>query len=201
MKPLISILTDEESTVLVYRCVYKCVECIGNWNDPAKWNEVDDVLEDIMTRIPIESDNRCVAIIFLFILKLITLPMKRQKNFEQLVDFEHLDNVIKASKMSNEKRRQLFNDLRNTFKNHHNLLIARWSKRLIEIYQDRDIFGKPEDIRFQIYVCSFESFHFGICFDHKLVISHFQSGHAYCLHLLFLRQSTIHGNELAIIPA
>lgn len=152
MKPLITILTDEECTVLIYGCVYKCVKLIGKWKNPAEWNEVDDVLEDIMKRIPVESDNRCVAIIFLFILKLTTMPMDRPRIFNDLIDFEHLDDVMKASKMSNEQRRKMFNELRNIFKSHHNLLIARWSKRLIEIYKDRDVFGKPEDIRFQLYV-------------------------------------------------
>lgn len=153
INPLLQILTDEENTTLILSCIYKCIEALPGWKNPSKWNEIDDVLEDLMNRLQIESDNRCVAIIFLFILKLTTLGMKRPKLFSDLIDFEHLDKVNAISRKTNEKRRELFNELRNIFQSHHNLHIARWSRKLIEIYKIRDIFGKSDEIRFQLFVC------------------------------------------------
>lgn len=198
MNPLLQVLTDEENTTLILSCIYKCIEALPGWKDPTTWNEIDDVLEDLMKRIQIESDNRCVAIIFLFILKLTTLGMDRPKLFSKLIDFEHLDKVVAVSRKSNEERRELFNELRNIFKSYHNLHIARWSKKLIEIYKSRDIFGKSDDIRFHIFVSILNKNVFLFIKMRKImIIIIFCLGYACGLHMLFLWKSMVYGYELA----
>lgn len=152
MKSLIQNMTDEDGTVLVLKCLYKCVESLKGWHNPSMWNEVDDILEVIMDRIPIESDNRCTAILFMFVCSLTTLPMEKPQIFSRLVDIEHLDEMIKKCEKSAEEKREIFSQLRDIFSSHHNLLIARWTKRLLKMYKERDIIGKAEEIRFMLFV-------------------------------------------------
>lgn len=152
MKPLIHNMTDEDDTVLISKCVYKCVESFKGWHDPSMWNEVDDVLEVVMDRIAIETDNRCTAILFMFVCSLTTLPMEKPQIFSRLVDIEHLDQMITTCAKSAEEKREIFGQLRDIFSSHHNLLIARWTKRLLKMYKERDIIGKAEEIRFMLFV-------------------------------------------------
>lgn len=152
MKPLIQNMRDEDGTVLVLSCVYKCVESFEGWRNPSMWNEVDDVMEEVMNRIPMEVDNRCTAILFIFVCKLTTLPMKKPLIFNKLTDIEHLDQIIATCEKSTEEKREIFNQLREIFSSHHNLLIARWSRRLFKLFKDRDIVGKAEEIRYMLFV-------------------------------------------------
>lgn len=152
MKPLIQNMRDEDGTVLVLSCVYKCVESFEGWRNPSMWNEVDDVMEEVMDRIPMEVDNRCTAILFMFVCSLSTLPMKKPLIFKKLTDIEHLDQIIATCEKSTEEKREIFNQLREIFSSHHNLLIARWSRRLFQLFKDRDIVGKAEEIRYMLFV-------------------------------------------------
>lgn len=152
MKPLIQNMTDENGTVLVLSCVYKCVESFEGWHKPTVWNEVDDVLEEVLNRIPLEVDNRCTAILFMFVCSLTTLPMKKPQLFSKLTDIEHLNEVIATCKKSKEEKDEIFNQLREIFSSYNNLPIARWSKRLFKIYRDRDIIGKAEEIKYMLFV-------------------------------------------------
>ncbi|XP_055323516.1 uncharacterized protein LOC129578662 [Sitodiplosis mosellana] len=161
MQPLIQNMTDEEGTVLVLSCVYKCIESFEGWRDPSMWNEVDDVLEIIMDRIPIETDNRCTAILFMFVCSVTTLPMEKPRIFSSLTDIEHLDQVIATCVKPAGEKLEIFSQLRDIFSSHHNLLIGRWSKRLLRMFKDRDVIGKAEEIRFMlfimhiVYICAF----------------------------------------------
>ncbi|XP_031616663.1 uncharacterized protein LOC116336734 [Contarinia nasturtii] len=161
IKTLIKIITDESGTVLILSCAYKCIETFDGWRTPVKWNEVDDALEEVMKRIPFEVDNRCTAILFMFVCRVTTLPMEKSRIFSKLTDVTNLDYVIETAKKSAEDKREIFNELRNIFSSHHNLLIARWLRRLVKIFQDRDIIGKAEEIRFMLfimhilYICAF----------------------------------------------
>lgn len=152
MKPLIQNMRDEDGTILVLSCVYKCVESFEGWHNPSMWNEVDDVMEEVMNRIPMEVDNRCTAILFMFVCSLTTLPMKKPLIFNKLTDIEHLDLVIATCEKSTEEKREIFDQLREIFGSHHNLLIARWSRRLFQLFKDRDIVGKAEEIRYMLFV-------------------------------------------------
>lgn len=153
MDPLINVLKDERSTTLLLSCLYKCISQLDRWKNPSKWNEIDDVLNDIFKRILFESDNRCAAVLYLFVAKLTTLPLKRTQLFCDFTDFMNLDKVIaKVEKANEEQQTKQYEQLRNCFSMHHNLLIARWTKKLIEVFTQRTIIGSPEEIRFQIHV-------------------------------------------------
>lgn len=152
MKPLIQIITDETGTVLILSCAYKCIESFDGWHKPDKWNEVDDILEEVMKRIPIEMDNRCTAVLYMFVCSITTLPLKKSRKFSELTDVTNLDHIIATANKSAEKKREIFNGLRTMFSSHHNLLIARWSKRIVRIFKERDIIGKAEEIRFLLFV-------------------------------------------------
>lgn len=153
MAPLIVTMKEEKTTVLVMSCMMKCIESFDGWHDPSKWNEIDDVLEEIFKRIPFETDNRCAAIHFLFILSITSVSMKNKPRiFQHQIDFKNLDGVIAAIEKPTEETHTFFNELRNVFASHHNLLIARWSKRLIETFKQRAIVGRPNEIRYMLHV-------------------------------------------------
>lgn len=153
MNPLINVLKDEITTTLLLSCIYKCINKFEGWKNPSKWNEIDDVLDEIQKRILFESDNRCVVVLYLFVARLTTLPMKRPPIFNNQTDFEHIDQVIaKIEKPTEEEQRQQYDKLRSGFSMYHNLLIARWSKKLIEVFTQRAIIGQPNEIRLQIHV-------------------------------------------------
>lgn len=153
MNPLINVVKDEITTTLLLSCLYKCISNFDGWKNPSKWNEVDDVLNDIFKRILFESDNRCAAILYLFIAKLTTLPMKRPKLFCDQIDFENIDQVIaKVEKVNANEQAERYEKLRGCFSMYHNLLVARWTKKLIEVFTQRVIIGNPKEIRLQIHV-------------------------------------------------
>lgn len=152
MNPLIDVIKDELPTVLLLTCLYKCVRQFNGWQNPSKWNEVDDVLESIMKRIPFESDNRCAAILYLFVAKLTLLPMKMPLNVSNQLEIECLDRLIEKS--TAPEQTEQYNKLRSIFEMHHNLSIARWSKKLMDIFAQRAIIGHAEEIRFHIHVIS-----------------------------------------------
>lgn len=153
MNPLIHVLKDETTTVLLLCCLYKCVKNIDKWRDPSKWNEIDDVLKEILNRLPLEMDNRCAAILYMFVARIITLPLKLPPIFYDQTDFEHLDQVeANTESLTEEEQTELYNKLRSIFSGQHNLLIARWSKRLLNIFKQRQIIGMAPEIRFQIHV-------------------------------------------------
>lgn len=160
MNPLIKIITDETGTVLVLSCVYKCIESFEGWRKPSNWNEVDDVMEEVMDRILIEVDNRCTAILYMFACNITTLPMKRPAIFSNLIDIEHLDRVIATCEKSVDEKHEIFKQLREIFSAHHNQLVARWTKRLFKTFEDRDIIGKAEEIRYILFVRKYS-----ICID------------------------------------
>lgn len=150
MKPLIQIVKDEANTTLLLCCLHKCIEAFNGWREPSTWNEVDDVLEEILKRLPFESDDRCAAILILFISSITTLPMSKPKIVRNQLQFDYLERIISIDDKKAEK--QQFNELRTIFSMNHNLLIARWSKKLIEAFTQRTIIGKPNEIRLQIHV-------------------------------------------------
>lgn len=153
MNPLINVLKDEITTVLLLTCLYKCVRQFNGWQNPSKWNEVDDVLDDVMKRIPFESDNRCAAILYLFVAKLTLLPMKVPQIASKQLDIEHLDRLIgHVEKCTDDERSEQYGKMRDIFQMHHNLAVARWSKKLLEVFTQRAIIGRAEEIRFQIHV-------------------------------------------------
>lgn len=153
MNPMISVLKDEVPTVLLLTAVYKCVRQFSGWQNPSKWNEVDDVLDEVMKRLPLESDNRCVAILYLFVGKLTLLPMKVPQIASKALDIEHLDRIIAhVEKCTDDDRSEQYGKLRDISQTHHNLPVARWSKKLLEVFAQRAIIGRAEEIRFQIHV-------------------------------------------------
>lgn len=156
MTPLIVTMKEETTVVLVMTCVMKCIESFDGWRNPSTWNEVDDVLEEILKRIPFETDNRSAAIHFLFVLSLTTVSMENKPRILlDQIDFKNLDAVLKSTERGTEAKSKLFNELRNIFASYHNLLIARWSKKLIEIFKQRTaIVGSPSEIRYMLHVRS-----------------------------------------------
>lgn len=153
--PLINVIKDEIPTVLLLTCLYKCIRQFDGWQNPSKWNEVDDVLETILQRIPFESDNRCAAILYLFVAKLTLLPMKMPQIVSNQLDIEFLDRlIVNVDKCTDNERGEQYDKLRTIFQMHHNLPIARWSKKLLEVFTQRAIIGRAEEIRFQIHVMS-----------------------------------------------
>lgn len=153
MDPLIVVLKDEIPTVLLLICLHKCVRQFNGWQNPSKWNEVDDVLENILKRIPLESDSRCVAVLYLFVAKLTLLPMKMPLIVSHQLDIEYLDRTMaNVEKSTANQQSDQYDKLRAICHMHHNLLIARWSKKLMEIFTQRPIIGHAGDIRFQIHV-------------------------------------------------
>lgn len=156
MNPLINVIKDEITTVLLLNCLHKCIQQFNGWKNTSKWNEVDDVLENIMKRIPFESDNRCAAILYLFVAKLTLLPMKIPQIVSNQLDIEYLDRiVVNVEKCTENERSEQYDKLRAIFQMHHNLPIARWSKKLLEVFTQRAIIGRAEEIRFQIHVMHF----------------------------------------------
>lgn len=155
MNPLINVLKDEITTILLLTCLHKCIRHFDGWHNPSKWNEVDDVLDNIMQRIPFESDNRCASILYLFVAKLTLLPMKMPQIVSNQLDVEYLDRIIgNVEKCTDNERSEQYDKLRDVFQMHHNLPIARWSKKLLELFTQRAIIGRAEEIRFQIHVIS-----------------------------------------------
>lgn len=153
MNPLINVLKDEVTTTLLLTCLYKCVRQFKGWSNPSKWNEMDDVLDDVMKRIVFETDNRSAAILYLFVAKLTLLPMKIPQIVSNQMDIKHLDRTIgNVDKCSDSERSEQYDKLRDIFQMHHNLPIARWSKKLLEVFTQRAIVGHAEEIRFQIHV-------------------------------------------------
>lgn len=156
MNPLINVLKDEQTTTLLLSCLYKCIKMFEGWKNPSKWNEIDDILDEILKRILFESCNRCVSILYLFVARMTTLPMKKPRIFINQTDFENLDEVIaRMEKATEEEQSEQYEKLRTGFSEYHNLLVARWSKKLIEVFTQRAIIGQPKEIRLQIHVISF----------------------------------------------
>lgn len=155
MTPLVATMKDEEITVLVMRCLMKCVQSFDGWRNPSEWNEIDDVIEAILKRIPFETDNRLAAIHFMFIMSITTVSMdNKPRMFQEQIDFSKFPRVLTHIEKSPDENSKLFDELRNVFASHHNLLIARWSKKLIEVFKQRTIVGKPNEIRFMLHVMS-----------------------------------------------
>lgn len=153
MNPLIHVVKDEIPTVLLLTCLHKCIRQFNRWQYPSTWNEIDDVLEDVMKRIPFESDNRCVAILYLFVAKITLLPMNMPQIVSNQLDIEYLDRMIaNVDKCTPNDKSEQYDRLRTIFEMHHNLPIARWSKKLLEVFTKRAIIGRAEEIRFQIHV-------------------------------------------------
>lgn len=155
MNPLINVIKDEHPTALLLICLYKCIRQFDGGEDLSKWNEVDDVLDDVMKRIPLESDNRCAAILYLFVAKLTLSSMKMPSIISNQLDIENLDRLIynvEKCMDDDDERSEQYDKLRTIFQMHHNLPIARWSKKLLEVFTQRAIIGRAEEIRFQIHV-------------------------------------------------
>lgn len=166
MNPLISVLKDEDTTVLLLSCLYKCIRQFDGAQNPSKWNEVDDVVEHILQRIPFESDNRCAAILYLFVAKITLLQMKMPPIISNRLDIENLDRTIRhVENCTDDESSEQFDELRTIFQMHHNLPIARWTKKLLEVLTQRAIIGRADEIRFQIHVISigiFTKMHFEV---------------------------------------
>lgn len=195
MDPLIVVIKDEQPTVLLLSCLYKCVQQLDIWQNPSKWNEVDDVLDSVMKRIPFETDNRCAAILYLFVTKLTLVPMKMPVNVSNQLDFEYLNRLIGAvEKATANDQTENYDKLRAIFHMHHNLAIARWSKKLMEIFTERAIIGHAEEIRFQIHVIS--EMTVTIISAQFLYLNFFYTDFAYRLFGLLLWKSIVRSNEM-----
>lgn len=196
MNPLIHVLKDENTTTMLLSCIYKCVKQFDGWQNPSKWNEVDDILNDIMKRIVFEADNRCAAILYLFIAKLTILPMRMPQNVCNQTDFEHIDKILATvEKSSAEEQSQQYEKLRTALGQHHNCLVARWTKKLMEVFTQRALIGSSTEIRFQIHVMSF-NIHANFSDLKAFFMFYTQSGYAHMLFVLLVWKSFIHPNEM-----
>lgn len=151
MNPLITIAKDEVSMTLVLSCLLKCIKAFDKWQNPSEWNEIDDIFDEIMKRLAFETDTRCFTILLLFISRITTLPIQKMAIIQSSTNFEHLNDIISAMDNSCDGSKQA-NQLRDTCKNYHNLLISRWTKKLMEIFTQKTVAVLPNEIKLQLHV-------------------------------------------------
>lgn len=141
------VIKSEQDTIVLLKCLYTCIDFDESWKTPSDWNKVDDVLEEICKRLVLEQDQNCLAVLFLFISKLTTLPIKQQEIIQKCTDFTNLKGIMLKSKESDEIVK-----LRDVCSKYHNLLCCRWMKNLKQIFLNQKLFGRPADIQLVIHV-------------------------------------------------
>lgn len=143
MKSLIVTIKNETDTVLLLKCLHKCVETDEGWKDPSKWNKIDDIIDEICRRLSLEQDRNCSSILFLFIAKITTLPIKQQLMIQKATDFTNLTLI------SNLKTVEL-NELRQVCENYINLISCRWIKKLKEMILNQKLFGQEAHVQLRV---------------------------------------------------
>lgn len=145
MNPLIVVVTDEVNITLLLSCLLKCAKTFSSWKDPSQWNEVDDILEEVMRRLAFENDYRRQMILILFISRITTLPLDKNVSVRNATDFSQLTNIIPLNVVAVKKLREICGT-------YHNLLVGRWTKKLVEYLTQQTILGRPEQIQQQLNV-------------------------------------------------
>lgn len=151
MDPLIHVVKEEPGTVIMLSCLYKCIRKFKKWQNSSEWNEVDDVLNDILSRLAMESNNRLIAILITFVSSLTILPMEKTSYIKINTDFENLNQIRMILGKTAEERGTMISQLREYCRNYHNLLIGRWTKKLFEILLQQPI-GGPEEMQLHLHV-------------------------------------------------
>lgn len=158
---MIHVIKDEAGTVIMLKCLYKCIRKFEKWQNPSDWNEVDDVLNDILRCLAMESNNRLIAILITFVASLTTLPMEKTSHIKMHTDFENLNQIKMLLGKNVEEKNAMNSQLRENCRKYHNLLIGRWTKKLLDILLQQPI-GEPEEMQLYLHV--------------SLFIIHFDSG-------------------------
>lgn len=161
MDPLIHVIKEEPGTVIMLSCLYKCIRKFEKWQNPSDWNELDDVLNDILRRLSMESNNRLIAILITFVSSLTTLPMANTSYIKINTDFENLDQIKMLLEKTAEEKSAMISQLRESCRKYHNLLIGRWTKKLFEILLQQPI-GGPEEMQLHLHVSFFKSILFAL---------------------------------------
>lgn len=158
MDPLIYVIKEEPGTVIMLSCLYKCIRKFEKWQNPSDWNEVDDVLNDILSRLAMESNNKLIAILITFVSSLTTLPMAKTSYIKINTDFENLNEIKMLLGRTAEEKSAMISQLREICREYHNLLIGRWTKKLFEILLQQPI-GGPEEMALHLHVSLFSHFY------------------------------------------
>lgn len=145
MNPLFIVCKDEPNTTLMLRCLTKCLKSFNKWQNPTIWNEIDDVLAETIKRLAFEKEPRSHMLLILFMARITTLPLDK---------IEIIRNATNVINMNQHKLLDddAFDELRNVTETYHNLLVARWTKKLMEYFKQQTIVGTPQEIKQQLNV-------------------------------------------------
>lgn len=145
MHPLFIVCKDEPNTTLILQCLTKCLKSFNKWQKPTIWNEIDDVLGETIKRLAFEKECRNRMLLILFMARITTLPI------------DTIETIQNATNVINMRQHKLldegtFDELRNVTGTYHNLLVARWTKKLMEYFKQQIIVGTPQEIKQQLNV-------------------------------------------------
>lgn len=109
--------------------------------NPSDWNKVDDVLEDLVKRIALESKNAHSLVLLGFVAKFVALPIIGNDQVKNSLNIESMERRLKAGNF--EHNIDKLKDVCSVFNNH---LAYRWTKKLLELFAHRTFFGPTADI-------------------------------------------------------
>lgn len=147
--PLLLNIKEEAALVTLLDCLYDCVRHDGSWKTPSDWNKIDDILEKIFERVALESDRRIISIFLLFIAKLTTLPVGENVLLQNMVTFSMLESMVDQDSTIKVLR---YDELREFCKTTNNLLIYRWTKKLLNLIKSQQLLGWSKETRLQLNV-------------------------------------------------
>lgn len=148
LDPLIVIIKDESAIVTLLDCLYNCVKHDDSWKTPSDWNKVDDIVEEILKRVTLESDRRIISIFLLFIAKLTSLTIESNILIQNMVDFSILESSIERLGKSIR-----YDEMRKFCQTNNNLLAYRWTKKLLNLFKSQALLGWSKETRLQLNVC------------------------------------------------
>lgn len=146
--PLIISSTDATNTSLILSCLVHCMKMSTCWQDPSKWNDMDDIIAEVMQRLALESKDDCRMILLLFLARITTLPLWKKAPGHITYKTTNFMDLDRAWPLDTET----FELLRVECEKFHNLWIGRWNKKLMEYLTQLDIVGNADSIRMQVNV-------------------------------------------------
>lgn len=147
MNPLIKVLKDESILLLLFDCIIDCIKIKKTSRISSDWNEIDDLLSELCSKIVTESNTRIISAFFLFVSKLTTISTMNCENVTKSLDIQHWEEFIKEIDKDGTSNWKLIRDTSET--SHH---IYRWIKKLLQVSSTQLFLGEHLEICYQLKV-------------------------------------------------